>query len=78
MVQLPANVALLVNDGPRVFLNRRAFFHLQIKPFGLQLGITNAQAVGGFDIDVGKMETAQRRFRGADNVGCRFAGTSRS
>ena len=60
VVQLPANVALLVHDGASVFLNYRTCFHLQVKSFTLQLGVANAQTAVGFNIDVAKMETAER------------------
>ena len=73
VVQLPGNAALIENDGACVFLNHRAFFHLQAEPFRLQLGVANSQAAGGVDVDVAKVEPAERRFRGADNIGRRFA-----
>lgn len=62
-----------MNDRAGIFLNRRTFFHGQGQSFGLQFGVADTQTLGGLNIDVGKMETAERSFRRADNIGGRFA-----
>ncbi|MNC63544.1 hypothetical protein D3C75_1136710 [compost metagenome] len=64
-----------MNDGAGIFFNRRTLFDGQGQSFGLQLGVADAQTLGGLNIDVGEMEAAERGFRRADDIGGRFAVT---
>jgi hypothetical protein len=61
-----------VNNRASVFLNHWPLFHFQNQSVALQLGIANAQTLSSVNIDVRKMESAQWRFRGADNIGGRY------